>query len=177
MGEPMNTERKGFWSRYVDFWNEREGPESLALLRITFAAALILNLIEQVLAGMVLELYADPAQGGVFPFYNPGKSTPLSLFNWLTPTPLVVWSLVVCQFLAAILLLFGLYSRLAAIVCFVIQATLSERMSIWAFGGDNVFRIFLYLMALSPSGAAWSLDARWRGKGQADVPCWPRRLF
>jgi hypothetical protein len=30
---------------------------------------------------------------------------------------------------------------------------------------------------LAPCGAAWSLDARWRGKGQADVPRWPRRLF
>jgi hypothetical protein len=173
----MSAPTKSIWSRYVDFWNEREGPESLALLRITFAAALLLNLLEQVFAGMVLELYATPEQGGVFPFAPPGRNTPLSLFNLLTPSPAVVWGLILTQFVAAILLMLGLYSRLAAVACFVIQVTLTERMTIWAFGGDNVFRVFLYLMVLTPGGAAWSLDARWRGKGRPDVPCWPRRLF
>src|SRR5262249_54958604 len=65
----------------------------------------------------------------------------------------------------------------AAFVCFVIQVTLVERMSIWAFGGDIIFSVFLYLMVLTPSGATWSLDARWRGKGAVTLPCWPRRLF
>src|SRR5262249_25513652 len=61
--------------------------------------------------------------------------------------------------------------------CFMVQVTLYDRMPWFAFGGDNVFRVFLYLTVLAPCGAAWSLDARWRGKGRADVPRWPRRLF
>jgi uncharacterized membrane protein YphA (DoxX/SURF4 family) len=173
----MSAPQKGMLSRYVDFWNEREAPESLALLRITFAAALVANVLEQILSGMVLELYSVPEQGGVFPFARPQWRTPLSLFNILTPTPPAVWGLVLLQLLAAVFLLVGLFSRLASLVCFVIQVTLTDRMSIWAFGGDNVFRVFLYLLVLSPCGAAWSLDARWRRKGQPDVPCWPRRLF
>jgi hypothetical protein len=165
------------WSRYVEFWNEREAPHSLALLRITFAAALVANLLEQLASGMVLELYATPESGGVFAVGRAGRSAPLSLFNWLTPTPGVVWVVFFGQMFAAALLLVGLYSRLAAAACFVLQMTLMERMSIWSFGGDLVFRVFLYLMVLAPCGAAWSLDARWRGKGQHTVPCWPRRLF
>jgi uncharacterized membrane protein YphA (DoxX/SURF4 family) len=164
------------WQRYVAFWNEREGPESLALLRITFAAALIGNLLEQLFAGMVLGLYALPEHGGIFPLEL--SSVPLDLFSrgWLTPTPAVVWMLFWGQFLAAILLLVGLQTRLAAFVCFVLQVTLNQRMRIFVFGGDNVLRIFLFLMVLAPAGAAWSLDARWRRKGSPEVPAWPRRL-
>lgn len=165
------------WHRYVAFWNEREAPHALALLRITFATALIANLLEQLLAGMVTELYLPPAQGGVFPNHPPGWAAPLALGNVLPLTPAVVWGLVIAQLLAAGLLLVGLYSRLAAIVGLVLQITLCERMPIWFFGGDQVFRVFLYLMVLAPSGAAWSLDARWRTKRQDTVPCWPRRLF
>lgn len=162
------------WRRYVAFWNEREGPESLALLRITFAAALIANLLEQLFAGMVVELYALPAHGGVFP--REASSLPLDLFRWLSPTPGVVWALFWGQFLTAGLLLVGLGTRPAALVCFVVQVTLNQRMRLFAFGGDNVLRVFLFLMVLAPAGAAWSLDA-WRRGRPADVPAWPRRLF
>jgi len=163
------------WKAYVAFWNERERPESLALLRITFAAALFANMLEQIFAGMVFELYALPEQGGLFPF--DARTPPLSLFRILSPTRAMVLSLVVGQLVAALLLLLGLFTRLAAVACFIVQITLCDRMSIWAFGGDNVFRIFLFLMCLAPAGAVWSLDARWRGKRQDNVPCWPRRLF
>src|SRR3954452_24821678 len=96
------------WKRYVDFWNEREGPESLALVRITFALALIANLLEQLFAGMLLELYVPPGQGGIFPVERP--TAPLSLLNLLKiePTPAVVYALFGIQFAAALCLLLGL---------------------------------------------------------------------
>jgi hypothetical protein len=162
------------WQRYSGFWNEREGPESLALLRITVAIALIANLLEQFGEGMVLTLYALPEDGGAFEFRGPGVT--LSLFHFLRPTAGVVIVLVVGQLLAALLLLLGLFTRAAAIACYVLEVTLCDRMSIWVFGGDNVLRIFLFLMCLAPAGEAWGLDARWRGARQS-VPCWPRRLF
>jgi hypothetical protein len=177
------------WKRYVDFWNEREGPETLALVRITLALALIGNLLELLFSGMLLELYADPGLGGVFPDEGPvvrrplwkmlKSGSPLSLLEIfdLPSTPFVVYFLFAIQLLAAICLLLGLGTRLAALVCFLVQVTFYERMRIWVFGGDNVYRVFLYLLVLSPSGAAWSLDARLRGKPAIDVPSWPRRLF
>jgi hypothetical protein len=71
----------------------------------------------------------------------------------------------------------GLYTRVSAVVCFLIQLTLADRQAMFVFGGDSVFNCFLFLVVLAPCGAAWSLDARWRGKGRGDVPCWPRRLI
>jgi HTTM domain len=164
-----------WWKRYAAFWGEREAPDSLAMLRITFSLALILNLLEQFLAGDILEFYALPEAGGIFPLTQSGA--PLMLFRWFAPTPLAVWLLVLGQLMAAVFLLVGLFTRLAALICLIIQITLSERMWVFAFGGDNVFCVFLYLMVLAPAGAAWSLDSRWLGWGRAEVPRWPRRLF
>ena len=87
------------WRRHVAFWNEREGPEALALLRITFAAALAANLLEQIFAGVLFELYALPGEGGIFPFDPPHP--PLSLFHLVEPTATVVVLLVVGQLVAA----------------------------------------------------------------------------
>lgn len=163
------------WRRYVDFWNEREAPDALALLRITFSLALISSILEQILSGMVIECYACPAEGGIFAVGPP--SFPLSVFRILSPTAIVVWLLVFAQLIAAGFLLVGLFTRIAAFACFVLTCSLNERMWIFAFGGDNVLGTFSFLIVLAPCGAAWSLDARWRGRGATDVPCWPRRLF
>jgi hypothetical protein len=165
----------GSWQRYVAFWNEREAPEALALVRVTFGLALMANLAEQLLAGDILEYYALPQDGGIFPFDGPGA--PLSLFHWLTPTATVVRALVYGQLAAALFLTVGLGTRLAALACLVLQITLYDRMPQFYFGGDRVFCVFSYLMLLAPLGAAWSLDARWFGLGRPDVPRWPRRLM
>lgn len=162
------------WRRYVDFWNEREAPDALALVRITFALALIGSVLEQVLAGTVIECYASPAEGGIFPVVEP--SFPLSVLHLLQPTKLSVWLLISAQLIAAVMLLVGLFTRIAAFACFVLTCSLNERMWIFAFGGDNVLATFSFLFVLAPCGAAWSLDARWRG-ARPDVPCWPRRLM
>ena len=103
---------------------------------------------------MVAELYALPGRGGIFPPEPSGL--PLDLFRWLTPTPGVVWALFWGQLLAAVLLMVGLGTRPAALACFVLQVTLNQRMSQFAFGGDNVLRVFLFLMVLAPAGAAWT---------------------
>src|SRR5687767_7066214 len=125
------------WNRYAAFWYERERPESLAPLRITFAAALFANMLEQVLTGMLFELYALPAEGASFP--SGDRAPLLSLFRSLRPPAGVVVALVAGQLTAALPLLVGLSTRPAAVVCFVIQVTLCDRIAIWAFSGGNAF--------------------------------------
>ncbi len=167
------------WQRYVAFWSERERPDAYALVRITFGIALVLNLLEQLLSGDILEFYALPSEGGIFPFQRPGS--PLSLFRLFAPTALHVRVLVYAHLAAAVLFTLGCATRLVALVNFFCQVTLSERMPLFAFGGDNVFRVYCFLMVLAPCGAAWSLDAwfrrRWQGKVTRSVPSWPRRLM
>ncbi|MEW5849889.1 MAG: HTTM domain-containing protein [Myxococcota bacterium] len=165
----------GRWARWVAFWNEREAPDALALLRITFGLALVANVLEQLIFGNVLEYYAEIGHGGIFTFaYN---RNPYTLFRVVPLTAGWVYTLVCAQLVAAVCLTLGLYTRVASVLCLVLQMTFYDRMVMFRFDGDNVFRVCLYLMALAPAGAAWSLDARWRGKGQQDIPRWPRRLF
>jgi uncharacterized membrane protein YphA (DoxX/SURF4 family) len=171
----MNERLKAKYMAYVRFLNEREAPHALAVLRMAFGVALMANIIEQLLLGDVTEFYAGIDHGGIFTFkYN---NTPYTLFRVLPLTAPVVYTVVLGQLVAACMLTLGLYTRAAAIVCFLIQMTLFDRMVMFRHDGDNVFRVVSWLMVLAPAGAAWSVDAAWRGKGQTTIPKWPRGMF
>lgn len=82
--------------------------------------------------------------------------------------------------LAATALLVGWHSRLAAVVVFVLILSF-ERRAPWVFnGGDNLVRIEAFFLAISPCGAALSIDQRrrtgsfWSAQPR---PNWPIRLI
>jgi hypothetical protein len=162
------------WARYVAFWNEREAPDALALLRITFGLALFANAILPIASGELLELFAEPRSGGIF---APMLRAKLTLFHLIHPTAAVVWVLAIVFALASLSLTLGFYTRLAAVICFLCEITFADRLQCFAFAADSAYKVFAYLMILAPAGAAFSLDAALRGKGSVDVPKWPRRLF
>lgn len=163
------------WQRYVAFWNEKEAPDALALLRITFGLAMAANLLEQLIFGNVLELYAEIGHGGIFGFeFN---TFPYTLFHWVPMTERWVYGLVFLQLAASLALAVGLFSNVSAFVVFALQMTLFDRMTLWRFSADEVYRVACYLMVITPIGAAWSLDASLRGKGKAEIGKWARRLF
>lgn len=162
------------WQRYTDFWNEREAPHALAVLRIAFGLALVVNIAHQFWAGQVLEMYADIGQGGIFSFkYN---NSPYSLFQYLGLSAAVVWALASAQLFFATTLTLGLFTRVSAVAVWMLQATFYDRMVLFRYDGDNVYRVACWLMVLAPAGACWSLDAVLFGAKQS-IPRWPRRLF
>ena len=165
---------QSLWQRYVAFWNEQESPQSLALCRITFGLAVVFNGLEQLLNSNPLELYADPAYGGIFSYQPQGF---FSLFQWLPSTAVVVYVLLGLYVMGGVLLTIGLFSRAAALLCLVLQMSLNARFWMYRFDGDIVYQVFLYLFVLAPAGAYASMDARWRGRGRASIPAWPRRLI
>jgi hypothetical protein len=163
------------WRRYVAFWNETEAPDALALLRITYGLAMFANVLEQIVLGDVLEFYAEVPYGGIFGFeFNTLR---YSLFQYVPMTAEWVWSLVILQLLAALTLTLGLFSRLSAFLVFILQVTFFDRMVMFRFSSDEVYRVAAYLMLIAPVGAAWSLDAAFRGKGKSEIGKWARRLF
>ena len=83
-------------------------------------------------------------------------------------------------FLSAIALLVGWHSRIAAVVVFILILSFERRFP-WGFNsGDALIRIEALLIAISPCGAALSLDQRrrtgcfWSAQTR---PNWPIRLF
>ncbi len=166
--------RGAWWTRYVAFWNEREAPDALALVRMTFGLALFANVVQPMLDGSLVELFAAPTSGGIFPLALRAR---LSLFHLFPATAAVVWVLAVIFALASLSLAAGLFTRVSAIVCLALEITFADRLQQFFFGADSVYRVFCYLMVLAPAGAAWSLDATLRNKAKTLVPKWPRRLF
>jgi hypothetical protein len=87
---------------------------------------------------------------------------------------------IVALLLSAVALLVGWHTRLAAVVVFVLILSF-ERRNPWAFNaGDTAVRIEALLLAVSPCGAALSLDQRrrtgsfWSAQTR---PNWPIRLI
>ncbi len=87
---------------------------------------------------------------------------------------------IVALLLSAVALLVGWHTRLAAVVVFVLILSF-ERRNPWAFNaGDAAVRIEALLLAVSPCGAALSLDQRrrtgsfWSAQTR---PNWPIRLI
>ena len=87
---------------------------------------------------------------------------------------------IVVLLVAAITLLVGWHSRIAAVIVFVLVVSF-ERRSPWVFNsGDALIRIEAFLLAVSPCGAALSLDERRRSGSfwaAQTRPNWPIRLL
>jgi hypothetical protein len=83
---------------------------------------------------------------------------------------------------AAALTSLGLFSRASSILTFVAVASIDHRTPDILHSGDTLLRQLCFLVMLSPSGAAFSLDrfiARRRGlapEQPAPVSLWPQRL-
>jgi hypothetical protein len=64
----------------------------------------------------------------------------------------------------------GIFSRVSATLVFVFLVGVHQRNEGLATGGDYLAQILVFLCVWADSGAAFSLDAKWRGKGRAFVP-------
>lgn len=155
------------------FWFEPRQMYPLGLVRIAFGALVI-----------VWTLWLLPIRGdllgpdGVTPA-QPSIPSTWGLFAvWNTDVAILIGLVVLL--VAAVALLVGWQSRVAAVVVFVLIVSL-ERRSPWMFNsGDALIRIEALLLALSPCGTALSLDQRrrtgtfWSAQTR---PNWPIRLL
>lgn len=84
---------------------------------------------------------------------------------------------------AALLTALGLWSRLSSIILALGVITLHHRNILILHGGDTLLRMSVIIVALSPSGAACSLDRLiriWKGTETREprlVSVWPQRLL
>ena len=155
------------------FWFQPQPAYPLGLVRIAFGALVI-----------VWTLWLLPIRGallgpnGVVPA-QPSIANTWGLFAvWNTDEAILIGLVVLL--IAAIALLVGWHSRIAAVVVFVLILSL-ERRNPWMFNsGDALVSIEALLLALSPCGAALSLDQRrrtgafWSAQTR---PNWPIRLL
>ncbi|KAB7752106.1 HTTM domain-containing protein [Mycolicibacterium mucogenicum] len=137
------------------FWFHTEPGYTLGIVRITFGVLAFLWSLELgidlydkfAVDGIVPEAPTYPFLWGLFYVY---QSHQAFLIGWIV------------LMVASIVMTVGWHSRLASIVVFVMIMSF-ERRNPWIFNsGDALIRIISLYLALSPCGAALSLDQRRR---------------
>jgi hypothetical protein len=155
------------------FWFGPQPMYTLGLVRMAFGALAVLWTLW--LWPLLFEMFGT---NGIAP------STPSIPYTWgvldvwsSNPAVLIGWALLL---VSSIALMVGWHSRLAAVLVFVLILSF-QRRDPWFFNaGDAVVRIEALLLALSPCGAALSLDQRRRTGAfwsAQTLPNWPIRLI
>jgi hypothetical protein len=87
-----------------------------------------------------------------------------SIFNHLT-TDASVTACFLFGIVALVCLAIGFHARVAAIAVFVWHVSYVNRVFPVLHSWDDVYRCYFFLLAISPCGAVWSVDA-WRKRGK-----------
>jgi hypothetical protein len=160
----------GWWH---SFWFRREPMYAIGLVRMAFGVLALLwtlwllPVLHDLLGpdGVVPTQPPMPYMRGIFELWTSDQAI---LVGWVT------------LLVASIALTVGWHSRLAAVLVFILILSF-QRRDPWVFNsGDVVVRIEALFLALSPCGAALSLDQRRRTGSFWSAepgPVWPVRLF
>jgi hypothetical protein len=159
--------------RWRIFWFRPEPAYPLGLIRIAFGAIVVAWTVS-----LLPDLYDLFGGHGVAP-HQPAVAYQWGVFNAFTSDRalFIGWAvLLVC----AVALTVGWHSRLAALAVFVLIVSFEYRDPAVFNSGDNLIRIEALILALSPCGAALSMDRRrtigsfWSAQTRA---VWPLRLL
>ncbi|MBX3113137.1 MAG: HTTM domain-containing protein [Fimbriimonadaceae bacterium] len=155
-------------------------PLPMCVFRIFVGLLSFINLL--ILMVVFKDIYTEK---GLFPVWMSERYTEgIPRFNLLAGVTdervtMVVFGLAV---VASILTMIGLWTRVASIGLFVLMVTLHHRSGDILHSGDWLLRLWVFAVAVGPSGAALSVD-RWlkKRKGTApaeleEVSLWPQRL-
>jgi hypothetical protein len=133
---------------------------SLAVFRIGMGMLLLYDCLSR--ARFLNSLYTDQ---GLMPIRSVGPlSVPDTIFfihGWFGSVEYAALLFVVMG-LAAICLMLGLFTPVAAAVCWLLVNSLRMRIPNVDNGGDILCRVLLFWSIFLPLGACWSLDARRR---------------
>lgn len=170
-------------SAWVRFWHEPVRAERLAVTRILFAVALLTDQLFQYLPHL-LDFFGPHgvAPAGLFDRWQVRDwRWTILLFNTDDPTTLYtvffLWVAITIGFLV------GWWTRFMNVGVWFLTLCFINRNSLLLNGGDDTLMCGLFLLMLTPSGKAFSLDSwlrRRRGKqpeGPAFVPGWTVRLL
>jgi len=162
--------------RWVNFWNHREPPTVMALLRICLALVFLWELFELWHLGLVEPLYAPRAGGGI--------GDPVGRHDWLYQQlpnhAMTAWILFVPLVLLTIMFGVGFLTRFSAVALVILYAEMNDAIPVADRSVDALLRNMTLLLAFSQCHRCWSVDAKirtgsWHGDGK-EYPNWCRYL-
>jgi hypothetical protein len=154
-----------------EFFHAPVDPRPLAVVRIAFAALMLLNLAvlwpdrqrwfsdSGVLTAETSRLLVSPHAW--------------SLLWWLPDTPATIDAVFAVAFTSAALLLLGVLPRVTAACLFVLLYSLQMRNTLIFDSQDILMRMIAFCLIWVPSGQAWSLQAplvRWPAASVFSTP-------
>lgn len=163
--------------RWVRFWDQREAPHSLALIRIVLGSVLLVDLLLAGWFGVVGLLWAPPPHGAATGALASPLPIAVRVLGASPETGFALWALAVG---CCLLFVLGAAYRVASIGLVFAMVELSACQPA-GDGIDALLRIVLPVLAVSGAGKVWSVDAwfrKRRGKPPtATVTAWPRYLL
>lgn len=154
------------------FWFEPQATTPLAIVRIAYGLVMT-GWTVSLLPGLMV-FFSDDGLAPDVPAFDRSEEDGLWTIFALFPSDGALIAAWVVLLLASIFLTFGLFSRLSALVVFVIVMSLQRRTPIVHNAGDGLLRIIGLYLALAPCGASLSLD-RLRKVGRARFWEFPSR--
>jgi hypothetical protein len=166
------------WNAWVELWDRREAPTSLALTRILVAAVMLADLLQAYSYGLVEVVWAPPPDGLAWGMTGSKAAALARWFGASVDTGWMVWSAAAT---AAVLAIAGVATRLSLLVLALCWAQLGHFAADSDRGIDFMMRAVVLVLVFSPSHACWSVDAWVRRKMGRPfpklVPAWPRYLI
>ena len=164
------------------WWNKPIRAERLAALRIALALCLLFNILTSYRVHLQ-DFFGDGQLGGgqMFATYGAAPNLNWSLLRGLDD-PMAVMVAFWTWAAAAIMLLVGCWTRLSAILTWVLSMSFANANPFIDNAGDTIRTIALFYLVLCPCGAVWSVDGlvrrhRHGAEGPVYVWPWPLRLL
>lgn len=155
------------------FWFSTEPAYTLGIIRIAFGVLAFLWSLE-----LGFDLYDKFSVNGIVPQPPTYQFLWGVFYRWPGDTALLAGWIVLM--VASLVMIVGWHTKLATFLVFVMIMSF-ERRNPWIFNsGDGLIRILSLYLALSPCGAALSLDQRRRFGSfwsAQDIKVWPLRLM
>ncbi len=171
------------WEAWNRFWFTPADPATLSLIRVLAGGMLLYThfIWSFDLAGFIgpdgytpVELLRGQIHVPPATAENPDPSAPWSLwsvFFWI-PSTWLLWVVHIFALVVFLCLFVGLFSRIAALLGFLLAVSYVNRVTPGAyFGLDKTNCMLAMYLLLGPCGARYSLDRLWRlRKGTATDP-------
>lgn len=161
------------WQGWRTFWFSTEPGYTLGIIRIAFGVLAFLWSLE-----IGMDLYDKFSVNGIVPQPPTYEFLWGVFYRWPGDTALLAGWIVLM--VASLVMIVGWHTKLATFLVFVMIMSF-ERRNPWIFNsGDGLIRILSLYLALSPCGAALSLDQRRRFGSfwsAQDIKVWPLRLM
>lgn len=165
------------------WWTQPVRAERLAALRIGLAGCLLIDILTSYRSHL-FDFFGAGGLGGskLFGYYCESPHFHWSLLHGLGDNAALLAAAFWIWVVATALLLVGLRTRMASIVCWALSTSFASANPNIDNAGDTIRGIILFYLMLSPCAAVWSVDRLlWRGgqasAGPVHIWPWPLRLL